>query len=314
MQKYINCKITPLGFFKNNFIKISNNKIQKKTILFISQFREYQINADSFKKKHFFVEKKILPVIQKYCKDKKINYALFVDDDGQHGLDDIKKFLNSYSSANVLVIGKRNTSINKLPVSSYIGNKISSIIFYLVTNKYISDTQCGLRLIPKKFFNFGINLESNKYDFEYEFLLKYSLYKNLKTVPIKTIYFKQNINSKFKKIKDSYLVLNIVFSKIYPSSFIFISDLFLFTFLNLLSFNFFLSGFFSKLVSGSFILFKLKKINILNKKNFLILVNILLSFTLMNYLFDQNILQNILLYFILNIYFSIVNFRLLNKI
>jgi surface carbohydrate biosynthesis protein len=76
MQKYINCKITPLGFFKNNFIKISNNKIQKKTILFISQFREYQINADSFKKKHFFVEKKILPVIQKYCKDK--NFLFYI--------------------------------------------------------------------------------------------------------------------------------------------------------------------------------------------------------------------------------------------
>jgi hypothetical protein len=270
---------------------VNDGSSNKKSFIILKEIKKKFKNIKLINLKKNYGKGYAIKKCLKYCKDKKINYALFVDDDGQHGLDDIKKFLNSYSSANVLVIGKRNTSINKL-----------------------SDTQCGLRLIPKKFFNFGINLESNKYDFEYEFLLKYSLYKNLKTVPIKTIYFKQNINSKFKKIKDSYLVLNIVFSKIYPSSFIFISDLFLFTFLNLLSFNFFLSGFFSKLVSGSFILFKLKKINILNKKNFLILVNILLSFTLMNYLFDQNILQNILLYFILNIYFSIVNFRLLNKI
>ena len=293
---------------------VNDGSYNKKSFIILKKIKKKFKNIKLINLKKNYGKGYAIKSCLKYCKDKKINFALFVDDDGQHGLDDIKKFLNSHTSANVLVIGKRNTSINRLPIASYLGNKISSILFYLVTNKYISDTQCGLRLIPKKFFNFGINLESNKYDFEYEFLLKYSLNKNLKTVPIKTIYFKQNINSKFKKIKDSYLVLDIIFSKIYPNSFNFISDLFLFTFLNLLGFNFLLSGFFSKLVSGSFILFKLKKINILNKKFFLIFVNILLSFTLINYLFDHNIMQNILLYFILNIYFSIVNFRLLNKI
>ncbi len=293
---------------------VNDGSLSKKSFIILKKIKKKFKNIKLINLKKNYGKGYAIKKCLKYCKEKNINHALFVDDDGQHDAYDVKKILNSYTLSKELVIGKRNTNISKLPIASYLGNKISSIIFYLVTSKYISDTQCGLRLIPKKLFNFGINLESNKYDFEYEFLLKYSMNKNLKTVPIKTIYFRKNINSKFKKMKDSYLVLNIIFSKIYPNSFNFITDFILFTFLNLLGFNFFFSGLFSKLASGSLILFKLKKINIFNKKIFLIFVNILLSLTLINNFFDQNIFQNILLYFILNIYFSIINFRLLYKI
>ncbi len=76
IQNYINCKITPLGFFKNNFIKVANNKNKKKSILFISQFRESQMKTDYLNKEYFFVENRILPFIQKYCNEKNFIFSI----------------------------------------------------------------------------------------------------------------------------------------------------------------------------------------------------------------------------------------------
>ena len=68
IKKYINCRTIPLGYFKNNFVKINNRQIQKKSMIFISQFRKNEITSD-----HFIVEKKILPLVNKFCIDNKIN-------------------------------------------------------------------------------------------------------------------------------------------------------------------------------------------------------------------------------------------------
>jgi surface carbohydrate biosynthesis protein len=64
-QKYIACDSVPIGSFKNNYVKISKFS-NKNTILFISQFRK-----DDFNKKNFFLtEKKILPIINQFCKER----------------------------------------------------------------------------------------------------------------------------------------------------------------------------------------------------------------------------------------------------
>jgi len=301
--------------YPSNKIAVINDGSSKKNSIKIlthikKRFKHIQlINLDKNFGKGFVIKKCL-----RYCKNKNINFALFIDDDGQHDVDDIQKILKNYKNQKKLIIGKRDTSFKKLPIASYIGNKVASIIFYLITKKYLNDTQCGLRLIPKNFFNFGINLESNKYDFEFEFLIKYVLKNKLITTPIKTIYFKNNVNSKFKKVKDSFLVLNVVFSKIYPNFLTFFSDIFFFILFNLMNFSFFLSCLFSKCISALFFLFQIKKkINFLDNKFIFILLNLLITFGLTNELVNKNLFQAILFYIILNFYFSIINFRILNK-
>ena len=76
IKRYINCNTISLGFFKNNFVKVSKKIIKKKSILFISQFREYQVKRNNLKKEYFFVEKKILPLIKNFCE---VNgYSFFI--------------------------------------------------------------------------------------------------------------------------------------------------------------------------------------------------------------------------------------------
>ena len=57
IKKFIKCKVVPLGFFKNNFIKLKKKKSLRNSLLFISQYREHQ-KQDDF----FLVEKKITKI------------------------------------------------------------------------------------------------------------------------------------------------------------------------------------------------------------------------------------------------------------
>ncbi len=250
----------------------------------------------------------------KLCKKNNYKYALFIDDDGQHSVSDVHKFYIKYKQNKKLVIGKRNINYSELPLASFIGNKISSIVVYLVTGKFFIDTQCGLRLIPQKFFDFGLGIKSNQYDYEFEFITKYSINHTPLIVPIKTIYFNKNVKSKFKKFKDSYLVLNTIISKNYLNNFSLCLDYIIFFLLQLSSLNFFTSSIFSKFLSNIFNFYKLKDKKILiAKKYMIIIINFLVSIALVNLVTYNNISLNLFIYLLLNIYFSIFAYRVLNS-
>ena len=68
IKKFIKCKVIPLGFFKNNFIRPSNNKPLQKSLLFLSQYREDQIQGD-----YFLVEKKLLKFLCNFCEQNNLN-------------------------------------------------------------------------------------------------------------------------------------------------------------------------------------------------------------------------------------------------
>lgn len=250
----------------------------------------------------------------KYCKKENKNFALFIDDDGQHDFEDIILIFKDYFGSKKIVIGQRVLSFNKLPIASYIGNKISSIIFFLVTGKNIVDTQCGLRLIPKNYFDFGINLKSEKYDFEYEFLIKCSLNDDLEVIPIKTIYFKKNKDSRFKKFEDSIKVLSVISSTIYPKNKIFFVDILTFIFLQFLNFNFIYSTIIAKALSSIYFLNTISNlIKYSPKKTLKVILLFLLTISLINLLSPISISLNIIIYLILNFCFSIINFRIFYK-
>ena len=185
---------------------------------------------------------------------------------------------------------------------------------YLITSKYFKDTQCGLRLIPEKLFDFGLSIESNKYDYEFDFLTKYSINCTPIVVPIKTIYFNKNVKSKFKKFKDSYLVLNTIVSKNYVNNFSLFADYIIFFILQLINLNFFTTSIFSKLLSNFLNIKKLKNIKtLLSIKYITIIVNFLISIVLVNLITENSVLTNLIIYLLLNIYFSLFAYRILNS-
>ena len=135
---------------------------------------------------------------------KEKNLKLIVVNDGSSS-DDI---FNKIS----LIIGTRDFNLKHVPFSSKFGNRITSLIVYNKTKKYIKDTQSGLRLIPYKYIKDIINLEGSRYEYEINILLYFL--KNdisIKEIPITTIYeTKKNETSHYRCIKDSLKIYKII--------------------------------------------------------------------------------------------------------
>ena len=137
--------------------------------------------------------------------------VIFADADGQHSSDDIIK-LSLLDDNFSLIIGTRDFNLKHVPFSSKFGNRITSLIVYNKTKKYIKDTQSGLRLIPYKYIKDIINLEGSRYEYEINILLYFL--KNdisIKEIPITTIYeTKKNETSHYRCIKDSLRIYKII--------------------------------------------------------------------------------------------------------
>ena len=138
-----------------------------------------------------------------------------MDDDGQHETKDVRKIINKANKiyfSNQIVFGSRELDFSKTPFNSYIGNKVSKFIFFLITKKKIIDTQTGLRFYSKLISNKFIKIKPNGFDFHN--IMNYFLIKNkIKYVEIKiqTIYFDRNKKSRFKGLKDSIKILKQIF-------------------------------------------------------------------------------------------------------
>ena len=139
-----------------------------------------------------------------------------MDDDGQHNTKDVKKILskaNKIYYSNCILLGSRGLELSKTPFNSYIGNKVSKFIFFLITKKKIIDTQTGLRFYSKFMSNKFLKIKSNGFDFHN--IMNYFLIKNkIKYIEteIQTIYFDKNKKTRFKGLKDSIKILKQIFN------------------------------------------------------------------------------------------------------
>ncbi len=133
------------------------------------------------------------------------------DSDGQHDVDDIVKIADALSiNGRKLILGVRVFDESRVPFKSYFGNKLTKKIFYLVTGKFVSDTQTGLRGIPHAVVNEYTGLHGDRYEYETEMLLKAVRADEFSEVPIKTIYENDNEVSHFNPIVDSFKIYRIL--------------------------------------------------------------------------------------------------------
>ncbi len=137
---------------------------------------------------------------------KDVNFIVTADSDGQHAPDDILKVLIECITSNKYVLGSRNLSSILVPFKSRLGNVLTSILFYLSTGKKIEDTQTGLRGIPQAYFDLFIEIDGDRYEYEFSALLEATKVDIVSTIPIQTIYFENNKGSNFRPVKDSFLI------------------------------------------------------------------------------------------------------------
>ncbi len=156
------------------------------------------------------------------------------DDDLQHTPADILACAEEMENKGIAVFGSRNFKGDNIPPKSRIGNNITSFTFRFLCGIKITDTQTGLRAIPRSYLPALIKVSGERFEYETNMLL--SMKQNdLKCCerPIETIYSDNNSGTHFNPLKDSIKIYAVILKYIASSITASLIDLVCFTLLNL---------------------------------------------------------------------------------
>lgn len=122
-------------------------------------------------------------------KKSEFDYLIFLDADGQHDPEFIPSFISAATSMKAdIVIGNRMESTDSMPLVRLYTNRTMSYLISRLCRQSIPDTQCGFRLVSKRFADV-FTPTTERFDLESEMLIQ-ACRKGLlvKIVPISTIY------------------------------------------------------------------------------------------------------------------------------
>lgn len=127
------------------------------------------------------------------------------DSDGQHTAECINSVATVLKShPNSLVLGVRQFDEEGIPWKSRFGNALTEKVFAYITGVHVSDTQTGLRGIPKEFMKELLAIAGERFEFEMQMLLECVGKYDITEVSIKTIYdSEENHQTHFNPVKDS---------------------------------------------------------------------------------------------------------------
>ena len=146
------------------------------------------------------------------------------DSDGQHTVECIEKVRKTLEEhPDSLVLGVRRFDGKDVPWRSRMGNGITERVFAYVSGVHVTDTQTGLRGIPRAFMEELLDVQGERFEFETQMLLESAGSYPIIEVPIRTIYdSKENHQTHFNTFTDSakiYRILGKKFMKYVFSSF-----------------------------------------------------------------------------------------------
>ncbi|MBU1118712.1 glycosyltransferase family 2 protein [Patescibacteria group bacterium] len=127
-----------------------------------------------------------------FAQNLKCDFLVFMDADGQHDPQDIKKLVDCVKEKKGLAIGKREKNKN-MPLAMKVGNFSLSLLIKTLFKLSVEDTQSGFRAIRLEDLD-KILWTSCDYNVETEMLIKAKKNQiSIFEVPIKTVY-----NDKYK--------------------------------------------------------------------------------------------------------------------
>lgn len=143
--------------------------------------------------------------------------VITADSDGQHTVEDIGKIRETLlRMPGHLVLGVRDFSMERIPWRSRFGNNLTQKVHTYLTGIHISDTQTGLRGIPKSFMEELLNVKGERFEFEMRMLLVCAGRYTVTEVPIDTIYdSEKNHKTHFDPIMDSIRIYRILGEKFF---------------------------------------------------------------------------------------------------
>jgi glycosyltransferase involved in cell wall biosynthesis len=148
-----------------------------------------------------------------FLKNSDSEYLICLDADLQHPPSKIPAFLEVIEKRHTeAVIGNRDKSFRKMPLSRILSNTITSWIISKITGQKIKDSQCGFRALKRDLLE-QIDLKENGFQLESEFIFRVSeLNKNIEFVDIPTLYNGQT--SYISHYKDTVRFVRLIFREI----------------------------------------------------------------------------------------------------
>ena len=134
-----------------------------------------------------------------------------VDGDDQHHPEDTKRCCEQMAASGNIVLGCRDFNQADVPARSSFGNKTTSLIFKIFVGMTISDTQTGLRAIPRKQLETLTQIAGERFEYETNMLL--AMKDNgfaFDEVKIRTVYIEENKSSHFRVIHDSWRIYKLI--------------------------------------------------------------------------------------------------------
>lgn len=138
--------------------------------------------------------------------------VITIDGDGQHLLADIiacgERML---ALGDAVVLGCRDFDAPGVPPRSVAGNKTTSRMFRLFYGITLSDTQTGLRAIPRRYLDYFCEMEGERFEYETNMLLMmHRLGIRFVEQPIATVYDPEDYSSHYNAVKDSWRIFKIM--------------------------------------------------------------------------------------------------------
>ena len=143
--------------------------------------------------------------------------VITIDGDGQHLLADIvacgDRMLNE---GDKVVLGCRDFDLPGVPPRSVAGNKTTSRLFRILYGIRLTDTQTGLRAIPRACLERFERVEGERFEYETNMLLamKRAGIPFLEQ-PIATVYDEEDYSSHYNAVKDSWRIFRIMFKGLF---------------------------------------------------------------------------------------------------
>jgi len=148
-----------------------------------------------------------------------VSGAITIDGDGQHLLEDIIACGNKMLElGDNVVLGSRDFDQEGVPPRSVAGNKFTSKMFRILFGMKITDTQTGLRAIPRQYLDSFCNIEGERFEYETNMLLQMKrMHIPFYEQTITTVYDPDDYSSHYNAVKDSArigkIMLHFIFSK-----------------------------------------------------------------------------------------------------
>jgi len=134
-----------------------------------------------------------------------------VDGDNQHHPADTRACCEHMLKTGHACLGCRDFNQEDVPARSSFGNKTTSMIFKIFVGMTISDTQTGLRALPRKIVEELVDVYGDRFEYETNMLLAFKTKGiDFDEVKIRTVYIEENKSSHFRVIHDSWRIYKLI--------------------------------------------------------------------------------------------------------